>query len=75
MQCFVLFLRWRVFCAIFITILCAQAALRAQTAKAALSGLVKDASGAVLQGARVDLEPAVQPATTNGPGRISSFRS
>jgi outer membrane receptor protein involved in Fe transport len=42
--------------------------MHGQTAKAALSGLVKDASGAVLQGARIDLEPAVQPVTTNGQG-------
>jgi TonB-dependent receptor len=68
MQYFVLLLRRSVFYAILITILCAQVALRAETAKATLSGLVKDASGAVLQGARIDLEPAVQPVTTNGQG-------
>ncbi len=45
-------------------------ALLAQNSKATLSGVVKDTSGAVLQGARVTLEPAVQPATT---GKLGEF--
>jgi TonB-dependent receptor len=39
-----------------------------QNSKATLSGTVKDEGGAVLQGARITLEPAAQPATSNGQG-------
>ena len=44
--------------------------LSAQNTRASLAGLVKDTSGAVLQGARVTLEPAVQPVVTNGQGQF-----
>ena len=43
-------------------------ALAAQTTKASLTGTVKDVSGAQLQGARINLEPAAQPTTSNGQG-------
>jgi TonB-dependent receptor len=36
-----------------------------QNSKATLAGTVKDASGAVLQGARITLEPAAQPESSN----------
>ena len=36
--------------------------------KAALAGTVKDESGAMLQGARITLEPTAQPAASNGQG-------
>ena len=39
-----------------------------QNTKATLAGSVKDDSGAVLQGARITLEPAAQPAASNGQG-------
>jgi TonB-dependent receptor len=39
-----------------------------QNAKATLAGTVKDASGAVLQGARITLEPAAGLASTDGQG-------
>jgi TonB-dependent receptor len=39
-----------------------------QNSKATLAGSVKDESGAVLQGARITLEPAAQPAASNGQG-------
>ena len=38
--------------------------------KATLSGTVKDSSGAILQGARIDLEPAAQPSVSNGQGEF-----
>ncbi|KAA6455709.1 TonB-dependent receptor [Acidobacteria bacterium AB60] len=43
-------------------------AILAQTSNAILAGTVKDESGALLQGARVTLEPAAQPASSNGQG-------
>ncbi len=45
-------------------------ALLAQTARASLAGIVKDASGAVLPGAKITLEPAAQPAVANGQGEF-----
>ncbi len=42
--------------------------LIAQNSKATLAGTVKDTSGALLQGARIALEPAAQPAASNGQG-------
>ena len=48
--------------------LLANGALIAQNSRASLAGTVKDESGAVLQGARITLEPAAQPETSNGQG-------
>ncbi len=48
----------------------ATGTLSSQNSKGTLAGLVKDASGAVLQGARVTLEPAVQPETSDGQGQF-----
>src|SRR5258708_3444806 len=42
--------------------------LLAQSSKATLAGSVKDESGPLLQGARITLEPAAQPAVSNGQG-------
>ena len=42
--------------------------VHSQNSKATLSGLVRDTSGAVLQGARITLEPAAQPSSTNAQG-------
>jgi hypothetical protein len=38
--------------------------------KASLAGTVKDTAGAVLQGARIDLDPVAQPAITDGQGQF-----
>jgi len=48
--------------------ICSLAILVAQTTKASLRVVVKDAGGAVLQGAKIQLEPAVQPATSDVQG-------
>jgi TonB-dependent receptor len=45
-----------------------QTLVHAQSGKATLTGIVKDSGGAVLQGARIALEPAVQPATSDVQG-------
>ncbi len=58
----------RALCALMLGVFCVVGTLTAQTTKAALAGSVKDSSGAVLQGARIDLEPAAQPITSNGQG-------
>jgi outer membrane receptor protein involved in Fe transport len=42
--------------------------LFSQNSKATLAGTVKDTSGALLQGARITLEPAAQPAASNEQG-------
>jgi len=41
-----------------------------QTGKASLAGTVKDTAGAVLQGARIDLDPAAQPTISDGQGQF-----
>ena len=43
-------------------------AIFGQNSKATLGGTVKDESGALLQGARITMEPAAQPAASNGQG-------
>lgn len=62
--------RRRFLAAILVLAFCASGILFGQTQKATLAGSVKDASGAVLQGARITLEPAAQPVTTNGQGEF-----
>jgi TonB-dependent receptor len=42
-----------------------------QSGKGVISGVVKDAAGAVLQGARIDLQPQVRPLTTDGQGEFT----
>jgi TonB-dependent receptor len=61
-------IRGRCLFAFIILAFCASGTLFGQTSKATLAGFVKDASGAVLQGARVTLEPAAQPASSDGQG-------
>jgi outer membrane receptor protein involved in Fe transport len=46
----------------------ATGTLYGQNTKSTLSGTVKDEGGAMLQGARITLEPAAQPASSNGQG-------
>ena len=45
-------------------------AMYGQTPKSTLDGVVKDISGAVLPGARVDLEPKTLPVVSNGQGEF-----
>jgi len=47
---------------------CAESVGFSQNSKATLAGFVKDPSGAVLQGARVTLDPIAQPNTTDTQG-------
>jgi TonB-dependent receptor len=42
-----------------------------QTAKGVVSGAVKDSAGAVLQGARVEMQPQIRPITTDGQGEFT----
>jgi TonB-dependent receptor len=63
-------LRQRFLALIAVLAVCALPALYGQTARATLAGTVKDPSGAVLQGARIELEPAVQPETANAQGEF-----
>ncbi len=44
---------------------------KAQERKGAITGQVTDSSHAVLQGARIELEPKAQPATTDGQGAFT----
>ena len=55
----------RFVCLLSLFALLGTGSLLAQNSKATLAGTVKDDSGAVLQGARVTLEPAAQPAASN----------
>ncbi|HWE85220.1 MAG TPA: TonB-dependent receptor [Terracidiphilus sp.] len=43
-------------------------AAQGQAGRGAISGAVKDSAGAVLQGAKVEMQPALRPITTNGQG-------
>jgi len=43
----------------------------AQSSKGVISGVVKDAAGAVLQGAKIELQPQVRPLTTDGQGEFT----
>ncbi len=42
-----------------------------QSSKGVISGAVKDSGGAVLQGAKVELQPQVRPVTTDGQGEFT----
>ena len=61
---------WRIFIVVILMSTCGHGWLYSQTAKASVSGVVKDSGGTVLQGARVELEPAAQPTTSNGQGEF-----
>ena len=57
---------------IFVVCLSASNAAFGQSAgKGIISGVVKDAAGAVLQGAKVELQPQIRPITTDGQGEFS----
>ncbi|MGD0630045.1 MAG: TonB-dependent receptor [Terracidiphilus sp.] len=42
-----------------------------QTGKGIISGVAKDAAGAVLQGAKIEIHPQLRPVTTNGQGEFA----
>lgn len=42
-----------------------------QSGRGAIKGVVKDPAGAVLQGARIEMQPQLQPITTNGQGEFT----
>jgi TonB-dependent receptor len=42
-----------------------------QSGKGSLSGVVKDAAGAVLQGAKIEMQPQIRPVTTDGLGEFT----
>ena len=42
-----------------------------QTGKGVISGVVKDTAGAVLQGAKIELQPQIRPVTSNGQGEFT----
>ncbi len=42
-----------------------------QSGKGVITGVAKDSAGAVLQGAKVELQPQVRPTTTNGVGEFT----
>jgi TonB-dependent receptor len=43
----------------------------AQSGKGVITGAVKDSAGAVLQGAKVELQPQLRPVTSNGQGEFA----
>ena len=62
----------RILCvAILVLSLLVLAPASAQSTKGVLSGVVKDAAGAVLQGAKIELKPQVRPLTTDGQGEFT----
>ena len=60
--------RGRLFSLLIAFALLASGPLFAQNTRSILEGTVKDETGAVLQGARITLEPAAQPEASNGQG-------
>ncbi len=42
-----------------------------QTGKGVIDGVVKDPAGAVLQGAKIEMQPQLRPITTNGQGEFT----
>ncbi|UWZ85698.1 TonB-dependent receptor [Occallatibacter riparius] len=56
------------FAGFLLLVLLAGNVVYSQNQKATLAGFVKDSTGALLQGARITLEPAVQPQVSNAQG-------
>ena len=56
-----------------ILLLCLFASIPAvgQSGKGVVSGVVKDSAGAVLQGAKISLQPQIRPVTTDGQGEFT----
>ncbi len=55
---------------LFVLMFVSQCWLSGQTGRSSLAGSVKDAAGAILQGARIDLEPTARPAVTDEKGEF-----
>ncbi len=49
----------------------ASFAVSAQTSRGVITGVARDSAGAVLQGAKVELQPQLRPITTNGQGEFA----
>ena len=56
---------------VFLLFLFASIAGLSQSGKGVISGVVKDKAGAVLQGAKITLQPQVRPITTDGQGEFT----
>jgi TonB-dependent receptor len=56
---------------IFLFCLFALTAAFGQSGKGVISGTVKDSAGAVLQGAKVEMQPQVRPVSTDGQGEFN----
>ncbi|MGB8260270.1 MAG: TonB-dependent receptor [Terracidiphilus sp.] len=63
--------RFTRFHSVLFVLLLALPAAWCQSGKGVISGSAKDAAGAVLQGARVDLQPQIRPITTDGQGEFT----
>jgi len=63
--------RGRILSALILISLFTPIALSGQAAKGFILGVVKDPAGAVLPGAKVELQPQLQPVTTNGQGEFA----
>ncbi len=64
-------IRWSGFIALAVLTIYMSCKMEGQGAKGAISGVAKDSAGAVLQGAKVELQPKVQPITTDGQGEFT----
>jgi TonB-dependent receptor len=64
----------RRFCLTFIMLMCVLTAMfgwSQSSGKGAISGVVRDPAGAVLQGARIEMQPQLRPVTTNSQGQFT----
>jgi len=59
------------FLSLLFSLLILSATAIAQTSKGTISGVVKDGQGAVLPGARIELQPAVHPLVSDGQGAFT----
>jgi TonB-dependent receptor len=56
---------------LLLSLLFVSSSVFAQSAKGIITGRVTDSAGAVLQGARIELQPQVRPVTTDGQGEFT----
>jgi TonB-dependent receptor len=57
---------------VLVFLLTALTTVSGQSSKGAIAGTVKDAAGAVLQGARIELQPQIRPLSTDGVGEFNA---
>jgi len=62
---------WRRLVFLLAVVLFVSSRIEGQAGKGVISGVVKDSAGAVLQGAKVELLPRLQPVSTNGQGEFT----